>query len=57
MDLDRHLDYDTCITNTIKKGNYKIWLLAKVRYYITVKRYYMAVEIYNLPYFDYSDVI
>ena len=57
MDLDRHLNFDTCITNTRKKANYKVWLLAKQRYYMTEN---MAVQIYNgiiLPYFDFGDVI
>ena len=51
------LNYDTCITNTIKKANYKRWLLAKLRYYMTES---MAIKIYNsmiLPYFDYGDII
>ena len=57
VDLDRHLNYDLCITNTIKKVNHKIWLLAKLRYYMTES---MAIKIYKgmiLPYFDYGDVI
>ena len=57
MGPDRHLNYDTCITNTLKKANYKTWLLAKLRYYMTE---IMAVKIYNgitLLYFDYGYVI
>ena len=57
VDLDRHLNYDLCITNTIKKVNHKIWLLAKLRYYMTEN---MAIKIYKgmiLPYFDYGDVV
>jgi len=55
--LDARLTYRECTADILNKTAHKIWLLAKLKKYISDR---MAVLIYKtmvLPYFDYADVV
>ena len=55
--LDTNLTYSDCVKDILKKVAHKIWLLAKLKNYISNKTATLLYKTMVLPYFDYADIV
>ena len=55
--LDSSLNFNLQIQQTINKVSHKLYVLSKIRQFLTVKSAVLIYKSMILPYFDYGDVI
>ena len=55
--LDVSLSFNLQIQQTINKVSYKLYILSKIRQFLTVSSAILIYKSMILPYFDYGDII
>ena len=55
--LDVNLNFNLQIQQTINKVSHKLYILSKIRQFLTVKTSILIYKSMILPYFDYGDII
>ena len=55
--LDSGLNFNMQIQQTMKKVSHKLYILSKIRQFLTVKSAILIYKTMILPYFDYGDIV
>ena len=57
ISLDNSLSFNLQIQQTMNKVSHKLYLLSKLRQFLTVKTAILIYKTMSLPYFDYGDIV